>query len=93
MLRSLLQDGAVLALVLDRFGQAGHGCLAVGPQGDLGQAARVDEDRDELRGEGVASLEGKLIAATAPVSLSTTTSVVANCSSASVTPALVLIKQ
>ena len=52
VLRGLLQDGAVLAPVLDLFGQAGQGWLAIRPQGDLGRATTVDEARDELRGEG-----------------------------------------
>ena len=52
MLRGPLQDGAVPALVPDLVGQAGHDWLAIGSQGDLGQAAAVDGVRDELRGEG-----------------------------------------
>ena len=59
MLRGLLQDGAVLALVLDLLGQAGHGGLAICSQGDLSKAATVDEARSELRGEGRSLLGGQ----------------------------------
>ncbi len=48
VLRCLLQDGPVLASVLDLVGQAAYGGFAIR---SLGQAAAVDAARNELRGE------------------------------------------
>ena len=87
MLRCLLQDGPVPSAKLVMAGSPSVlKATLVRPQRSMKLATNSVAN-------GVASLDGKLIAAAAPVSLSTTTSVVANYSSASVTPALVLMKQ